>query len=240
MNEFKESLTVMRENSGKIIITDPLKNLLIDLMKGNISKNEVMNLTGIGDKNTVEIKIQELVTENPGLKLLYEEYMSRKSTNFNGYNFRPEAIQMLRNDYSQSVMAERINVSRRTYSTKMKKLAEQNENNIFGKLLSQHAERQMKRQKVSEAELVRINLELDRYEEQNPTGIVRYEQKNSIELRMENVSRVIETIEVLLNSGYTLKQLNEEGIISESSYRKYREEAMNLSKILTDKSKGEN
>ena len=53
-----------------------------------------MNLTGIGDKKTIEIKIQEIVSENPELTFLYEEYMSRKSTNFNGYNFRAEAIQM--------------------------------------------------------------------------------------------------------------------------------------------------
>lgn len=36
MNEFKESLKVGRENSGEIIITEPLKNMLIELMKGNI------------------------------------------------------------------------------------------------------------------------------------------------------------------------------------------------------------
>ena len=121
MNEFKESLGISRESSGKIIITDPLKDLLIELMKGNISKQEVMNLTGIADKQTVEIKIQEVVADNPEFSLLYEEYMSRKSKDFNGYNFRPEAIEMLRNDYSQSFMAEKIGVSRRTFSSKMKK-----------------------------------------------------------------------------------------------------------------------
>lgn len=239
MNEFKESLIVSRENSGKIIITDQLKNLLIELMKGNISKNEVMNLTGIGDKTTVEIKIEEIVAQNPELKDLYEEYMASKSANFNGYNFRPEAIEMLRNDYSQSFMAEKIGVSRRSYSTKMKKLADENKDNILGNLLYKHSSRQMKRQKIDDIELAKINIQLDEYEKEFPVGQTRYEQKSCIEVRLENVLRVTHTIEELLENGYTLKQLDEEGIISESSYRKYREEAINLSKILEDESKGE-
>lgn len=239
MNEFKENLVVSRENSGKIIITEPLKKLLIELIKGNISKQEVMNLTGIADKKTVEIKIQEMVAENPELALLYEEYMSRKNTNFNGYNFRPEAIEMLRRDYSQSFMAERIGVSRRTFSTKIKQLAENNQDNILGQLLSQHAERQMRRQAVTDAELIRINLQLDQYEEEFPVSTARYEKKNSIEIRRDNVLRVIETVEALLESGHTLKELGETGVISEASYRRYKEEAINLSKILEDESKGE-
>lgn len=239
MNEFKQSLGISRESSGKIIITDPLKDLLIELIKGNISKQDVMNLTGIADKKTVEIKIQEMVAENPELSFLYEEYMSRKNTNFNGYNFRSEAIEMLRCDYSQSFMAEKIGVSRRTFSTKMKHLAEINQDNILGKLLERHAERQMKREQISDAELLRINLQLDKYEEQFPVGITKYEKRNAIEIRKDNVSRVIQTVETLLAEGYTLKELSEKGLISESGYRRYREEAINLSKILEDESKGE-
>jgi len=240
MNEFKESLSVSRENSGKIIMTDPLKNLLIELMKGNISKNQVMDLTGIGDKRTIEIKIEEVVAKSPELKLLYEEYMSRKSSDFNGYNFRPEAIEMLRKNYSQSVMAERINISRRTFSTKMKKLAQENKDNILGKLLLEHADRQMKRKKVSNTELLQINIELDQYEAEFPVGPTRDEKRSSIEIRRDNALMVLQTIEELLGNGYTLKQLDKEGIISESSYRRYKEEAINLSKILEDNtSKGE-
>jgi len=239
MNEFKENLAVSRENSGKIIITDALKKLLIDLIKGNITKQEVMNLTGIADKKTVEIKIQEIVAENPELTLLYEEYMARKSMNFAGYNFRPEAIEMLRGDYSQSFMAEKIGINRRSYSTKIKKLAEENKDNILGKLLYEHANRQMKRQKADSFELVKINMLLDQYEEEFPVGLIQFEKGNALEKRKEIISKVIETIDDLLGNGYTLKELNEKGIISESSYRKYREEAENLSKILEDESKGE-
>jgi len=239
MNEFKESIRVLRENSGKIIITETLKKLLIELMQGNISKQEFMNLTGIGDKKTVEIKIQEIVSEDLKLKSLYEEYMSRKSTDFNGYNFRPEAIEMLRNNYSQSYMAEKIGVSRRTFSTKIKQLAESNQDNILGQLLSKHADTQMKRQEVSEIELIKINLQLDQYEEEHPVLAMRYEKKSSIEIRRENVLRVIETVESLLETGYTIKELNDTGVISEASYRRYKDEAINLSKILEDESKGE-
>ena len=92
MNEFKESLKVERENSGEIIITEPLKNMLIELMKGNISKKELMEITGMGDKGTVELKIKEIVAQNPELALLYNEYVSRKSEDFLGYEFRTEAI----------------------------------------------------------------------------------------------------------------------------------------------------
>lgn len=239
MNEFKESLVVSRESSGKIIITEQLKDILIELMKGNISKQEVMNLTCIADKQTVEIKIQEVVAENSELSLLYEEYMSRKNTNFNGYNFRAEAIEMLRGDYSQSFIAKKIGVSRRTFSTKMKQLAEINQENILGQLLKQHAQRQMKRQIVDDIELLKINMQLDEYEKEFPVGLTRYEKRNAIQVRRDNVFKVVETVEVLLKEGYTLKQLSEKSIISESSYKKYKEEAINLSKIFEDESKGE-
>ena len=239
MNEFKESISVSRENTGKIIITETLKKLLIELMQGKISKQEVMNLTGIGDKKTVEIKIQEIVSEDPKLRLLYEEYMSRKSADFNGYNFRPEAIEMLRNDYSQSFMAKKIGVSRRSFSTKMKQLAENNQDNILGQLLVEHANRQMKRQTATDTELIKINLKLDKYEEDYPVFAARYEKKNAIEIRRENVLRVIETVEALLEAGHTIKELSDKGIISEAGYRRYKEEAINLSKILEDESKGE-
>ena len=146
MNEFKESLVVSRKASGEIIITEQFKNLLIELMKGNISKKELMSLTGIGDKGTVELKIKELVAINPNLEPLYSEYEAGKRENFEGYDFRAEAIEMLRKDYSQSLMAKKIGVSIRSFSTKMKMLQENNSENILGILLKEHAQRKMKRQ----------------------------------------------------------------------------------------------
>lgn len=46
----------------------------------------------MGDKGTVELKIKEIVAQNPELALLYNEYVSRKSEDFLGYEFRAEAI----------------------------------------------------------------------------------------------------------------------------------------------------
>lgn len=232
MNEFKESYKVKREDSGKIIITDSLKNILIDLLKGNITKKDVMNKTGIGDKQTIEIKIQEMVASNIELKELYEEYIAKKSKNFNGYNFRAEAIEMLQNDYSQSQMAEKIGINRRSFSTKIKKLEEENLGNQLGELLREHAERKMKRQELTNKEKIKVHCMLDEYMEEHPVGQTRYESRNPIEVRLESTTKVLKTIEELLESGMTLKQLSEEKIISESSYRKYREEALHLNEIL--------
>lgn len=232
MNEFKETYKIERENSGKIIITNALKEILIELLKGNITKKDVMNKTGIADKNTVELKVKELVSLNPELKLLFEEYITRKNTNFNGYNFRAEAVDMLRNDYSQSQMAEKIGVNRRSFSTKIKKLQEENSDNKLGKLLKEHAERKMKRLEITSERKIEINFILDEYEEEYPVGLARYEKRNPIEVRLETITKVLKTIDELLESGVTLKQLSEEKVISESSYRKYREEADSLSKIL--------
>lgn len=239
MNEFKESYRVEREDSGKIIMTATLKEILIDLLKGNISKKDVMNKTGIGDKQTIEIKVQEMVASNPELKELFEEYIARKSKNFNGYNFRAEAIEMLQNDYSQSQMAEKTGINRRSFSTKIKKLEEENSENQLGELLREHAERKMKRQELTSKEKIRIQCMLDKYLEEHPVGITRYESRNPIEARLDTITKVIGTIEELLASGITLKQLSEERIISESNYRKYREEAENLSTILNGKDRRE-
>lgn len=231
MNDFKESLRVERENSGEIIITEQLQKLLIELMKGNISKKELMAQTGIGDKGTVELKIQELVALKPQLKPLYDEYISRKSENFYGYEFRAEAIEMLRKDVSQSAMAEKLGVARRTFSTKMKKLQEKNSDNIFGRLLREHATRKEKRMPISDDILLLINVQLDEYEQQYPVGSTRYEKRNPLEVKRENLQRVVSLIDSLRQEGVTLKELEERKVISEANYRRYRLELDALTQI---------
>jgi len=239
MNEFKESLVVSRKTSGEIIMTEQLKNLLIELMKGNISKKELMNLTGIGDKGTVELKIKELVASNPNLEPLYSEYEAGKRKNFEGYDFRAEAIEMLRKDYSQSKMAKKIGVSIRSFSTRIKKLQEANSTNILGALLKEHAQRKMKRYKLTAEDTICVNLELDKYEEEFPVSTARYEGRTSLDVRRENLQRVVNLIEGLMNDGMTLKELNDKKIISEANFRKYRAELESLTIILDGKGKGE-
>lgn len=239
MNNFKESLKVEREKSGEIIITEQLKDLLIELMKGNISKKELMERTHIGDKGTVELKIQEIVTRNPELKPLYNDYIARKSENFAGYEFRAEAIEMLRHDYSQSYMAEKIGVTRRGFSGKMKQLQERNSNNILGKLLKEHAMRKIKKMPIDDEGLLAINLSLDEYEQQFPVGLTRYEKRNTLEIRRDNLQKVVSLIDSLRQNGTSLKELNERKIISEANYRRYRLELDELVKILDDKEEKE-
>lgn len=234
MNDFKQRIKVDRTNSGEIIITEELKNVLIHLMKNDISKKEAMELTGIGDKGTVEIKMQELINMNPNLMNLYNEYIARKSKNFEGYTFRREAIDMLRNDISQSHMAEYIGVNRRTFSTKMKNLQEDNKNNELGKLLQEHANRKMKRKTITLMEQAKINYILDEYEENYPVGNAKYENKDFIETRFKTIAEMLNTVNDLINEGNTIKELSENKIISESSYRKYKIEAENLKKILNE------
>ena len=239
MNEFKESLKVQRENSGEIIITEQLRKLLIELMKGNISKKELMELTHIGDKATVEVKIQELVSQSPELEPLYDDYVEKKSENFLGYQFRAEAIEMLRNDYSQTLMAQKIGISRRSFSGKMKQLQERNSDNILGRLLKEHAIRKLKKIPISDEILLDVNLQLDEYEQQYPVGLARYEKRNSLQVRRENLQKVVSIIDRLRQEGNTLKSLNERKIISEANYRRYRLELESLSKILDAKQEKE-
>ena len=239
MSDFKESLIVERERSGAIIITESLKKLLIELMKGNISKKEFMEMTHIGDKGTVELKIKEIVAQNPELEPLYSEYIERKSENFLGYEFRAEAIEMLRKDYSQSYMAEKIGVSIRSFSTKMKQLQEKNSDNILGILLKEHAIRKLRKIPITDDILLDINLKLDQYEEQYPVGLARYEKRDTSQIRRENLQRVISLIDGLRQEGITLKELDERKIISEANYRRYKLELEALSKIMDDRQEKE-
>lgn len=239
VKSIEDTKSVEREKSGKIIITEPLKNLLIELMKGNISKKEVMEKAGIGDKATIERKLEEVALSDTKLQPLYEEYVSHKSEDFEGYNFRAEAIEMLRKDYSQSVMANKIGVNRRSFSTKIKKLAEENKENILGELLANHADRKMKRQQISLKERLEINLLLDQYEEEFPIGVSRYESRKPQEVRIENMQRVIDLVGELVESGKTIKEISKEGIINESTYRKYKSELANLKSLTNGRGKEE-
>lgn len=239
MNEFKESLKVEREKSGEIIITESLRKLLIELMRGNISKKEVMEKTGIGDKGTVELKIQTIVAQNPELQPLYDEYFSRKSKNFDGYEFRAEAIEMLRMDLSQTDMAKRLGVSRRAFSTKIQQLQEKNSDNALGALLKAHSFRKERKRRLTAEEAVAMHMALDKYEEQYPIGTTRYEERSPLEVRREHLQSVLSLIQGLRQEGVTLKELDERKIISESNYRKYKLELDALSKILDDKQEKE-
>ena len=239
MNDFKESLKVERDKYGKITITEPLKILLIELMKGNISKTDLMAKTGIGDKTTVELKIKEIVAQNPELKSLYQEYLAGKREDFMGYQFRAEAIEMLRRDYSQSYMAKKIGVSIRSFSLRMKRLQEENAENILGQLLKQHAERKLKKLAITSQELLAINVQLDEYEEQYPIGLSRYEKRNPLEIRRENFKMIVTLVEGLRTEGISLAQMNERKIISEAVYRRYKQELEVLTKLLDDKEEKE-
>lgn len=235
MNDFKESIKIERDKSGKIAITEGLKNILIQVMNGEMSKKQAMDITGIGDKGTIELKIQELVKLNPELTQLYQNYISKKRKNLNGYSFRAEAIDMLRKDFSQSEMARKLKgiISRRAFSTRIKEIEEREDSDsILRKLLIEHAERKMKRQEISPEKLIKINLLLDEYVEEHSIGMPRYEKRNPLEVRLENYKRVLEAVRLLMQDGMTLKEICDKGIITEGTYRKYREEVDNLTIIL--------
>jgi hypothetical protein len=237
MNNFKEELKVElaeRDEFGRIKITDSLKNLLIELMRGNISKPELMSRTGIGDKTTVELKIKEIVADNPELRPLYEEYSSKKRENFMGYQFRAEAIEMLRKDYSQSFMAKKIGVSVRSFSFRMKRLQEENSDNALGRLLKQHTERKLRKLPITSQEILLINLQLDEYEEKYPVGQSRYEKRDTLEIRKENFQKVVSLVESLRADGLSLSEMEKTGIISGAVYKRYKQELEVLLRLLDD------
>lgn len=246
MNDFKESLKVERDKSGKIIINNQLEKQLITFMEGKICKNKLMEVTGISDKNTVEIKIEELVAHKPELKGLYEFYISRKRKSFKDYDFLAETIEMLREDYSQTDMAKRIQVNRRTFSTKVKKIEEKNKYNILGSLLRDHSDRNIKEARKKETieekrtRIARINKELDEFLSENDLNIQKLECNELTKIRIENMEKTVEMVNNLLSEGRTLKQLDEEGIISESTYRKYKAEVENVKKIYSEENKNGN
>ena len=72
------------------------------------------------------------------------------------------------------------------------------------------------------------------YEEKYPVGSAKYKKTDSLELRYANISNLIETVNGLLNDGLTISGLEKKGIISESSYRKYKEEYEKL-RIIFDR-----
>ena len=243
MNGFKENLKVERDKTGRIIINNQLEKELITFMEGKISKNELMEITGIRDKNTVEIKIEELVAQKPELKELYESYASNKRKSFKDYDFLAETIEMLRGDYSQTEMAKILQVNRRTFSTKVKKLEEKNKDNILGSLLRDHADRNIKEARKKDTlgdkklRRIRVNKELDEFLSKSDLNIQKLGRNELSRIKIKNIEQTLELINSLLDKGKTIKQLDEEGIISEATYRKYNEEAENMKKIYSEENK---
>ena len=229
---FKEDLKVKvkvdRTPSGEIIITESLKRLLIEYMEGEISKKELMERSGIGDKGTVEIKIKQLVAQMPELTELYNRYLERKSKPSKAeYDFIAEAIEMLRKDLSQSEMAVKIGVPVRSFSTKMKKLQEANRDNQLGKLLEEHSYRKMRRKGQSAEEYVFMCIALEDYEKEHPIGKKRYDKRNPLDIRKEYLREVISR-----GQKHNMGESTGDESVSESYLRKCRAELAALEQIM--------
>lgn len=242
MNDFKERYIVTensnnvieRKKGGEIIITSALKAQIIDLLQGKIEKKDIK---GIGDEETIERIMLKIVAENLELDALLYKYKEKGRTNYEGYNFRPEAIEMLRQDCSQTDMAAKLNIPRKSFSVFMKRVREENADNELGQLLREHSERKIKKIDLDEDEKNEINKILDRYEIEHPVGEARFESKDPIKSRYDNLRKLLSTVERMLEEGYTLKELSAKKIISESYYWKYKEEAKYLAIILSRRSK---
>ena len=111
---------------------------------------------------------------------------------------------------------------------------------ILGSLLRDHADRNIKEARKKDTlgdkklRRIRVNKELDEFLSKSDLNIQRLGRNELSRIKIKNIEQTLEIINSLLDEGKTIKQLDEEGIISEATYRKYKEEAENMKKIYSE------
>ena len=209
-----------------IKIDDFQKVLNREITFGEMAKKYEM------DVKTLKQKIENLAASDECWKKLFCKYYNRRN-GYNGYDFKPEMLGMLRDNLSQTEMAKKIGIPRETLTTKINQLEDSDE---LKKILQEHSIRKKKHQKMTDEETLKLMIFLDEYQEKN--GIdedIEYSitKGTKEEQRLFYLNQILSLYEKIK---YENKDLNEKQIaellnLDVSTIRRYKSERDSLCAI---------
>lgn len=177
------------------------------------------------DVKTLKQKIQNLASSDIEWNKLFSEYNGKRN-DYNGYDFKAEMIEMLIEDLSQTQMAKKIGIPRKTLTTKINQLWDNDE---LKQELKKHSTRKKNHKKLSDEEKLKLMIFIDEYIEKNNIEKGRkYENTKGtkIEQRLFYLNQILNLYDNVKENYPDLneKQISEQLDFSPSTIRRYKKE----------------
>ena len=215
----------------KYTISDDPKNdedlkykvcMMVILGKADVETG--MEVLGIKDRETIKDLCLDYIcqVEDKDLARQYLENIERVRNDYSKINFASVAVRMLKDNLSQSEIADRMFIPARVVSREFKKLEKLDDDNEPKKLytiIKQYAEVKMRRQELSDMAMIKLDEFLDGYCERHP-DFFKKQDVSKTEQVLEEKKKKFDQATVMLKAGKTRKEIAKELGISVSSLRR--------------------
>lgn len=224
MKQIEETMQDNKVNSTVLQIEEGLlEDVFLRTMNGELSLEQARIMLGNIDKETLRSKFQEQMRKMLKDEVLLEKYKeSQKSKrgDYSGINFRVIAIEMIRGDYTQTEMAEFLEIPVRTVSREFEKLKDDEDKELYD-LIKFYSDRKMKKQDFREGERMLLKLALDMYEKKNADLLLPVERTKTEE-RAERMKFLVEEEEKMKKLGLSQAEIADRLGTSISGLRRAR------------------
>lgn len=239
-DEIKQLNNVLSENkaSASIEIDDSLKNIIIRILKGEITAKQASEEYGI-DRETLRRKADELANSSPEYIKYYIRYKSQRG-DYSGINFRRLFIDLIEKNMTQTEMAQQYGIPVRTVSRELEKIgqSEDEQDQRLYDIAKIYAEKQMRREKLTELEerlYARILSEI-----KENTKFVSIDYENAKSKRLRQLQEFKCQVQALTSEGKTKKQIAKELGVGISTIRRRLLELDELMRLEDKKMKPSN
>lgn len=213
-------LEVLEENraSSKMKLDDNLKEILIKILKGEISAREASILYGI-DRETLRRKAEELANFSPQYVKYYIQYMGKRG-DYSGINFRRLFVELIENNRTQAEIAEKYELPVRTISRELDKLGKSEEelDKKLYNIAKIFAEKHMKHEEISIHERKRYSIVLEEIKKKN--NLISIKDEDSEEKSLRELKKFKELVERLRKKGLTEEKIAKKLEIGVSTIRR--------------------
>lgn len=235
---FRERMKLNRKSS-EIPLDEQIEEMVISILKGEITAKEASSKYHI-DTETIRRKINEFVQKDKRYLKLYFQYHSKSAIDYKNINFRGLIVHMIRNDMSQSEVAEEYQIPARTISREVEKLSEskdEKDEKLYN-IAKICADKKMKKQSLSKYEVDLYNKMLD--ELFPDISVININSKSQTELEIERLEAFLKQVEDYHTQGMTAEQIAEKMETSISTIRRNKLKLEEMKRQEEYKSKVEN
>lgn len=242
---FRERMKLNR-SSSKIPLNKQMEDMVISILNGEITAKKASEMYNI-DAETIRRKIVEFVQKNPQYLKRYFVYRDKSAIDYENINFKGLIIHMLKNDMSQSEIAEEYEIPARTISREVEKIGESKEENDIKlyNIAKICADRKMRKQKLSKYEMDLYARVLDELFPNIP--VININEKTPVEREIQRLEEFLQEVQLYHSQNMTAEQIARKMGTSISTIRRnklkleelkkqeaYKKEVGNLKEKLTD------
>ena len=204
----KEFRKKLKENHGssRLPLDKNMENMVIAILNGKITETQAHELYHI-DRETIRRNIHALAQREPKYLEAYLKYCNKSKIYYANINFKGLIVHMLKNDMSQSEMAEKYGISPRKISREIAKLSKSSDSRdiTLYKLAKICADKKMKKEDLTEKELIQYRELLDSLFPD--IKIIEEGSKSDIEREIEQLEGFCDEVQEYKAKGMTQEEI---------------------------------